>query len=357
MEGIVDLLDRAIPDRCSTAGLPVTAAAEIDWLAGRGAQWTDPRPDVSAGVRARALVGEGQFAPARRLLSERGPDDDGPQDLAAAVWAASRVGSSAVIDALTAQVAQLPEGFVTAGDLPLCPRAQLEGLLAASRGDLPEGARRLQQAVDAGDLRAPVWGALARLELGRVLRAGGTTDPRARRVLTSAATFFGAGGYQHLAARARACQQPAKTIDAAAPGLGHLVPGARWSVGFGVVPVVEVAETKGLRAVAHLVANGHRSVTAVELDRVLAGGPTGGCARLDPDEVEQLLHSDREPTEVHALVMDDRVRSRISKLLSRTIAKLGDVHPALATHLTETVSTGYLCRYSPPSGVVWRLWA
>lgn len=355
MEGIVDLLDRAIPDSCSTAGLPAAAAAEIDWLAGRGARWTDPGRNVSAGVRARALVGEGQFAPARRLLSFGDLGTDGPQDLAAAVWAASRVGSSAMLDALAVQVAQLPGGFLTASELPLCPRVQLEGLLAAASGDLPEGARLLQQAADVGDYRAPVWGALARLELGRVLRASGTMDPSARRVLTSAATFFGAGGYLHLAARARACQQPPAVIDAAAPGLGHLVPGERWSVGFGVVPPVEVAETKGLRALAHLVANGDRSVPAVELDRVLAGGSTEGHEVLDPADLEQLRRGGSESSELYTLVMDDRVRSRISKLLSRTLVKLGDVHPALAVHLTETVSTGYLCRYSPPSGVVWRL--
>lgn len=355
VENIVGLLDRAIPDLCSTEGLAAVPAAELDWLAGRTGAWTGSDPGITCGVRARALVGEEYFGAARRHLTDTTASPIGPQDLVARVWAASRVGPAGTVEALADEVARLPDGFVRDGEVPLCPRSQLDGLLAAARGDLGCAADALRRAAEEGDRRAPVWGALARLELGRVLRASGTDTPDSRRALTSAVTFFVAGGYQHLAARAHTAQQPPAADDVAAPGLGHLVAGARWNLGFGVVPAVEVPETKGLRALAHLVANGHRSVPAVELDRVLAGTSGARLGVLDAMDLDRLLRDTAEPSDLRRLLMDDRVRSRISKLVSRTIAKVADVHPHLGEHLAGTVSTGYLCRYRSVGQVVWRV--
>ena len=165
---------------------------------------------------------------------------------------------------------------------------------------------------------------------------------------TAATTFFGAAGHRHLEGECRAMS--GGTIDGRArPSLGHLRPGPRWIVGFGVMPPVEVGPSKGLTVLRHLLANRHRPVTAIELGRVAAGEPAGDLALApvgagEPDGDEDLWSA----------VFDDRVRSRVTKLLRRTVVQLRGAHPLLGQRLDGCLTTGYVCRYSS-EGTDWEL--
>jgi hypothetical protein len=346
-----DVLDRGIPDLVATADLPAPLAAEVDYLAGRVRAWTVPRSDVHPGVRARALVLAGDSEGARRSLSalfSTSAPDWTLQGAVASTWAASRVGPAEVLDELGPLIESSSDEFLVDGDVPLGPRATSSGLLAAARGDLAVAVRDLGGAVLAGDRRAPVWGAVARLELARVLRSSavrGEDEVAGRRALVAARTFFAAGGYEHLRHRIEELDGTPRPVDVAVPRLGHLVPGSAWTVGFGVQPPVAVPTSTGLRALRHLIAHRDRDVLAVELDAVLSEVPV-------PD-----LHALADALDAggHRALMDDRARTRVSKSLRRTIARLGDAHALLGQHLAHTVRTGYRCRYEGGPGIAWRL--
>lgn len=358
------LLDRGIPDLTSTAELPPALAAEVDYLAGRTSVWATLDPAIEPGVRARALVLAGDSAAAREVLVGAIDQMLSLQGLAAATWAASRVGPSTAIEVLADRVAALPAGFLVADDVPLGSGRLLAGLVAAARGDLDVADAALADAAIEGDKRAPVWGALARLERARVLwcaahiaedHGGAATE--ARRALAACQAFFSAGGYHHLAAVTRAVSAPVVVGDIADPCLGHFVAGERWTVGYGVQPAVEVAPSKGLVALHHLLAARRGPVPAVVLDRLTRGEPVGDLASLDPEIIRSAgVEGGRIlSAELRAVLVDDRVRSRVSKLLRRTIDKLADLHPLLGTHLRASVETGYACSYRAAPEVTWRL--
>jgi hypothetical protein len=190
-----------------------------------------------------------------------------------------------------------------------------------------------------------VWGAIARVEWYRIVEtrrmiSGAGPDPAHRSALTAAQTFFAAGGYRHLAARS--------AEDAVAVHTGALVPGSRWLVGFGAQPSVEVRDAKGLRALRHLVSRRGRPVAAVELDRI-ADGADETAARLDlPDDIG-------DDARLAATVRDDAARSRVSKLLRRTVDRLAEAHHALGAHLATAIRTGYVCVYLGDEQCRWRL--
>lgn len=298
-------------------------------------------------------------------LTDGGPVD--PQDAAAAIWAASRVGDRAVadvlVDALTSFDPVGPDGFVVVDDVPLGHRAYLDGLLCVTIGDLDGADAALTEAVARGDERAPLWGALARVELARLrwtatdvltvedpCRTAGIDD--ARRLALAARTFFVAGGYRHLVGTTADLFGDPLLSDRAEPRLGHLVEDASWLVGFGAQPPVRVSATKGLLALRHLIEHRDRAVTAVELDVVLDGGDHRALdheALLAAVEAGEMAESDLRPR-----LLDGRARSRTSKLLRRTIDRIGDDHAVLARHLVATIQTGYACRYVADPAIRWR---
>lgn len=410
-------LDRAIPDRTETEDLAATAAAEVDFLAGRTSRWLEEDPRVHPGVRARALVAAGRAPEAVALLTELDACEWSPQGLAAATWSASRVPAPSLHASLEAGIATAAEEatgeFWIQDGTPLCTESTLRGLLAVATGDLEAAVSHLEDAVAQGDRRAPLWGALARMELARVqltmaLAVTGvgsatgevTHDALSRhaaacRNLGVARTFFASGGHEHLSSLTANLMQltgsPIEWSDdeshpppefcgggrqhgPAEPTLGILAPEAlssesRWTIGFGVQPPREVATRKGLAALRHLVANRDRQVPAVEIAAVLEGtsneaDPT--WIPTNPVLPEVLIELDRlrcdgpaDPSELsislRRLVFDDRERSRVSKLLRRTISTLAEDHRSLAAHLGLNVRTGYLCSYSAPPQVRWLL--
>ncbi|MHB1139204.1 MAG: hypothetical protein ACYC2O_09635, partial [Microthrixaceae bacterium] len=137
--------------------------------------------------------------------------------------------------------------------------------------------------------------------------------------------------------------------DVALPSYGVLLPGPRWRIGFGVQPSVPVAPSLGLRVLHHLVVHRGRRVSVVELDRVASG-----------EDPRPLLTADlatpaegRDVEQLRAELLDDRARSRVSKLLHRTVERIDAAHPLAGRHLRSHVTTGWTCRYEAPDHVRW----
>ncbi|MBX3313139.1 MAG: hypothetical protein KF906_02365 [Actinobacteria bacterium] len=362
------LLDRGVPDVVDTDALSSRLAAEVDYLAGRTTRWTDDA-DVAPGIAARALVVADRHADARAALARvvaEGPLD--AQDLVAAIWAMSRVGDPPGARVLAGALdgpddPSGADGFVVVDDVPLAHRALLDGLLAVAAGDLTTADDRLTEAVAGGDARAPLWGALARVELARVRWTTADLLPSddarrtaaiddARRLALAARTFFVAGGYRHLVSTTADLFGEPRPSDRAEPRLGHLVEGSTWLVGFGAQPPVRVPATKGLLALRHVVEHRDRAVTAVELEVVLDGGDH---RMLDHEALlAEVGAGDADVAALRSRLADPRARSRITKLLRRTIDRLGEDHAVLAAHLAGSVQTGYACRYRADPAVRWR---
>ncbi len=351
----------------STAALPNVLAAEVDLLAGRWERWV--APDVDAGLRARALVIAGRPGEARDALTEPGVGSGSVQGLAAGVWAGSRVGAPGDVRDVWNRRIDDADGIgvlVEDDGVVLGPADLFRALLRLHDGDIDDALGLFAAAAAAGDARSPAWGARVRLEWARALATLAevvdtpalVADERDR-VLRSASMFFVAGGYVHLAMVATdLASTPAVTVRAD-PTLGHLLPGDRWSIGFGVQPAVDVRASKGLIALRHLVGNRSRAVPAVEIEAIVDG-------RLD--DANQIVRqigavadggsgagADRAAAVLAERFRDDRARSSVSKLLHRSIERIGDQHVMLARHLRVTVHPGHLCRYTGSDRVAWQL--
>lgn len=367
-----ELLDRRVPDVTGSEGLTPELGAEIDWLAGRFAPWTSGEAPVDPGVRARALVQAGRAMEARQHLGNVGVGPTTTQGWVAAAWAVSRTGPAEVADRLMQRGPGGGErdGFLFQGDVPLGPRSLSVALLELARGNHDAAIGLLGEAVSVGDLRGPAWGARARLELGRVLGDGSGLDldenARAvgRRARLSARTFFEASGYRHLAAVTERLIEPSSPTtgcDAPAiaePWVGHLVPGPQWTVGFGVAPAVTLPASRGLVVVRELVRRGGEQVSAIELDRLeerpesIAGRPRRGP---DREELETMIAEGATAGDLRERIFDERIRSRVSKSVRRTIERIESVHPLLGRHLRDTIGTGNYCGYTGPARIAWRL--
>ena len=343
MEDVSELLERRIPDVSPTAGLPARLAAEIDFLAGRVDRWCDLSEKYTPAITARALASIGRLSEAMRALDEVDVAAAPVTDVAAAAWAASRVGGPAVRTILARLDAERSD-FLD-GAVPMGPRWMYTGMLRGALGDLVPAADDLEAALAVGDVRAPLWGALCRLELGRVLRTAESLPQPGLRpaepVLAAARMFFRAGGYRSLQQRVDGASGPTEAyLELAAPG----------RVGFGVQPGAEVNSGKGLVAIAHLVTNAHRVVSAAELAALLDGRDAAGIAALTTERLasDWELESEADGGRgIRSVLFDDATRSRVTKLVRRTIAALTASHRLVGEHLAASVVTGHGCRYRP----------
>lgn len=353
MEDIIELLERRIPDVVSTVGLPVRLAAEIDFLAGRVDTWCDPSEEYPPAITARSLAARGRTVEAARLLRQVDVAGAELADLAAAAWAASRVGGP-VVPALLARLDAETSEFLD-GEIPAGPRRMFVGMLHGASGDISRAVHELEAAVAVGDARAPLWGALGRLELGRVLRTAASipvpgTRP-AEPVLAAARTFFLAGGYRWLLHRVEAASGPVEArIEFTGPS----------RVGLGVQPAAEVRSGKGLVAIAHLVSNADRVVSAAELAAIVDGRDASDVVAFATDAL-MATESDFDvdvdvSRSIRSVLFDEATRSRITKLLRRTIESLSSSHRLVGEHLAASVVTGHGCRYRATGApVTWRI--
>ncbi|MDE0804251.1 MAG: hypothetical protein OSA99_13135 [Acidimicrobiales bacterium] len=348
-EQMAHLLDRGTPDSTPTDALDVVTACEVDLLAGRVDRWMVPGPRVPHGVAARAQVLAGRPSAARALLDDAPPVAEwSPRALASAAWAISRVGSPRLAEVESAlDTAGSSDRFLYEGDVPLGPTDSFLGILVAAAGELDRGARCLRAAAAVADERSPSWGAQVRHELVRVLldaAVDGDADASAERdsMRTMARMFYVSAGYDHQRERLDAVGSPDPGPRASA-GCGILEPGPRWTVGFGVQPPVTVRPSKGLLAIHHLIRHRDRRVPAVELDAVVQSGAEPGLAALRT-VIDRAVECGGED-DLRVLLHDDQVRTRVTKLVRRTIARIGDEHRRLGDHLEAMVETGYSCAY------------
>ena len=101
---------------------------------------------------------------------------------------------------------------------------------------------------------------------------------------------------------------------------------------------------------------GHPQDAALGVRVDLDGGDVGDIVDLmSGDTLGQLAADEVADSEVEArlrkIFFDDSNRSRVTKLLRRTIAKVGESHRLLGDHLDGAIRTGHVCRYVPTSEV------
>ncbi|WP_028922875.1 ATP-binding protein [Pseudonocardia acaciae] len=94
-----------------------------------------------------------------------------------------------------------------------------------------------------------------------------------------------------------------------------------------------------------------------ELDDLLDRGDDHRAAALD-QEREALLDELRRATGLAGRSRrlgdeTERARQAVTARIRDTLRRLRKLHPELADHLTESVSTGTHCRYHPPAPVTW----
>jgi hypothetical protein len=161
MEGAAEWLEHCIPDVVCTEDLPVLLAAEVDFLAGRLEPWLNQSRHIDAPTSARSLAFSSRAVEAAEVLASIDVDALDANGIATVACAASRSGGPSVFRLLE-QLATLSADFL-GDEVPAGPRAMFVGMLLAAQGNLVNAATELRAAVDFGDTRAPLWGAVARL--------------------------------------------------------------------------------------------------------------------------------------------------------------------------------------------------
>ena len=101
----------------------------------------------------------------------------------------------------------------------------------------------------------------------------------------------------------------------------------------------------------HRIRNGQRRMPAGELDAVLQPDAERRLACLEAD-IGRAVESSGEAG-LRALLHDDQIRSRVSKLIRRTVSRLGEEHRRLGDHLEAMVETGHSCAYAGGERVRW----
>jgi hypothetical protein len=272
------------------------------------------------------------------------------------------------------------------------------GMLAAVLGRAATAASHLEQAVAIHDrLGAAAWSLRSQYQLATVRLA----EPgRRAAAVTAMAEVAGA-------ARKLGLAQLARDAEAAGFAAGQ-VPvtegvfardGAMWNLSYGGV-TVRMRDAKGLSDLAVLLAAPGRQVPAADLIAAAGAGQAGlADLRMGADEVldatarrqirarlaslgEDIAEAEswndperaaRTRAERDALLRElaaaaapgglprllgdqsERARKAVTARIRDVIGRLEPVHPALASHLRESVTTGTRCSYSPPTPVSWRL--
>ncbi|MFD3415777.1 ATP-binding protein [Streptomyces cyaneofuscatus] len=286
------------------------------------------------------------------------------------------------------------------------------GMLAAARDDRDTAVATLTEAAASADrLGARPWAVRARLHLVRALlaRAEPGDTGRARALLGEVEREAGELGLRHLASEGPALRAlPPATGHG--PGASAAVPapapaaaefrrdGSVWQLRWDG-RTVHVPDAKGLRDLHSLLGLPGADVPAVHLLApeggavVAAAGRLGGdpvldeeakrrykehLARLDAeidraaarDDTRQVEAYDRERQALLDQLRTaaglggrsrrlgdetERARKTVTARIRDTLRKLDALHPELASHLRESVTTGTTCAYRPGHVPDWRL--
>jgi hypothetical protein len=96
-----------------------------------------------------------------------------------------------------------------------------------------------------------------------------------------------------------------------------------------------------------------------EIDRAAARGDDARAAELDRER-QALIDELRAAAGLGGRSRRfgdeaERARKTVTARIRDTLRRLDQVHPELAAHLREAVSTGATCAYHPPTPTQWRL--
>ncbi len=249
-------------------------------------------------------------------------------------------------------------------------------------------------------LKAAPWSIEARTGLAAArLARGADGDLRAAVTLLDAVEREAARiGMRHIVDRVHALRRQTGPSAAPVPGGVFRLENGVWSLGFGE-RTVHMPDAKGLRDLHYLLSTPGGDVPAVRLldpeggEVVVAARRMGGDPVLDDaakaafrhrltlldEEIDQAAALGQEgraaefDRERQALLAElraaaglagrdrrlgdeaERARKTVTARIRDTLRKLDDRHPALASHLRSTISTGATCRYQPDREIDWRL--
>ena len=368
----------------------------------------DPESPQARGARALVMLASGARAAAAEaaaplLKADPGTIPPDRQQLLSLAYAAELVvafGAVPVAEQLYAALLPFEDEAVVSGAAITFKGAVAHylGLLAAVLGRAATAASHLERAVAIHDrLDAAVWSLRSRYQLATVWLG----EPGCRAAAVSALAEVA------VAARTLGLAQLAREAEAAAFAAGQ-VPvtegvfareGAMWTLSYGGV-TARMRDAKGLSDLAVLLAVPGRQVPAADLIAAAGAGQAGlADLRMGADEVldatarrqvrarlaslgEDVAEAEswndperaaRARAERDALLRElaaaaapggqprllgdqsERARKAVTARIRDVIGRLEPVHPALAGHLRESVTTGTRCSYSPPTPVSWRL--
>ena len=387
----------------------LTAQGRLGELAGALPEmFPDPESAQARGARAAVMLASGARSEAAEVVApllKAGPETI-PADrqrlltLANAAEFAAALGATPVAEQLYTALLPFEDEAVVSGATVTFKGsvAHYLGLLAAMLGRPAQAAGHLERAVAAHDrLDAVAWSLRSRFRLATVW----LEEPDRRG--TALAALAEVTGL----ARRLGLAQLAREAEAAAFAAGQ-VPvtegvfareGAMWTLSYGGV-TARMRDAKGLSDLAVLLAVPGRQVPAADLIAAAGAGQAGlADLRMGADEVldatarrqvrarlaslgEDIAEAEswndperaaRARAERDALLRElaaaaapggqprllgdqsERARKAVTARIRDVIGRLEPVHPALAGHLRESVTTGTRCSYSPPTPVSWRL--
>jgi tetratricopeptide (TPR) repeat protein len=387
----------------------LTAQGRLGELAGTLPEmFPDPESVQARGARAQVLIAAGARDEAAEVLApllDRGPEvvpvnHQRLLGLAYAAEVAAALGVVPVAERVYLALEPFAGQAVVSGVAVTFKGAVAHhlGVLAAVLGQTAAAASHLERAVAMHDrLGAVTWSLHSQYELARVR----LDQPGRREAAVSA-----------LAEVARKAHtiglaQLARDAEAAGFAAGH-VPvtegtfardGAMWTLAYGGV-TVRMRDAKGLSDLAVLLAAPGRQVPAADLIAAAGAGLAGRAdlwlgadevldvtarkqirarlaglgediaeaeswndperaarARAERDALLRELAAAAGPAGQPRLLGDqsERARKAVTARIRDIIGRIEQVHPALAGHLRESITTGTRCSYSPPTPVTWRL--
>jgi hypothetical protein len=247
-------------------------------------------------------------------------------------------------------------------------------------------------------LRAAPWAVEAKSQLVKALLGRNLEEDAvaAAALLSEVDREAAELGMRHVVERMAKTREGVRTP--AAPVAEFRRDEAVWSLRFDGV-TAHLPDSKGLRDLHFLLGRPGSEVPAVRLldpeggDVVVAAKSLGGDAVLDEeakaryrrrlDELDELIDTatglgqddraaalDRERDALLAELRSaaglggrtrrlgdeaERARKTVTARIRDTLRKLDELHPALASHLRASVTTGSSCRYAPDDKVPWRL--
>ena len=387
----------------------LTAQGRLGELAGTLPEmFPDPESAQARGSRAQVLIAAGARDEAAEVVApllDRGPEvmPANHQRLIGLAYAAEVTAALGIVPAaerIYLALEPFADRAVVSGVAVTFKGAVAHhlGVLAAALGRTAAAASHLEQAVATHDrLGAVTWSLRSQYELARVR----LDQPGRREGAVSALAEVA------RKARTLGLAQLARDAEAAGFAAGQ-VPvtegvfardGAMWTLSYGGV-TARMRDAKGLSDLAVLLAAPGREVPAADLIAAAGAGQAGlADLRMGADEVldatarrqirarlaslgEDIAEAEswndperaaRARAERDALLREltaaaapggpprllgdqsERARKAVTARIRDVIGRLEPVHPALAGHLRESVTTGTRCSYSPPTPVSWRL--